>query len=1024
MQDSDNEFGDVDDEDLMLAASQAEKQLSQVDEGLQSRTAQNQDVQLAQRSDDTDGRPQGGSERLIVTSSQEHAVPQQSSRGPATAGSSLPSAGVQGTLRQTVLFGAQAGNSGSTQPSNPSRKHNWPLANKEEPPTHHRLEKEELQTWVYPTNLGSIRDYQYNIVARGLFHNLLVALPTGLGKTFIAAAIMLNWFRWTSSAQIVFVAPTKPLVKQQVDACFTIAGIPRSTTTMLTGNVAPGLRAEVWQTKRVFFMTPQTIVNDLKTGLCDPKRVVLLVVDEAHRATGSYAYVEVVKFLRRFNTSFRVIALTATPGSTVESVQEVIDGLGVSRVEIRTEQSLDIRQYVHPRKVETVLFENSEEMSMIMKLYSKGLQPLLDKVVGMNAHWGRDPLQLTPYGCTQSRQKWMAGPGRNAHFAVKGMVNSIFSLLASLAHATELLKFHGIVPFYHKLVDFRKETMDAGEKGSRHRRQVTESEHFKKLMWTVQAWVSDKAFVGHPKLEYLQSLILTHFLDASEGRGDDSEISTAHTRIMVFAHYRDSAEQIVRVLKRNEPMIRPHVFVGQANSKGSDGMGQKQQLSTIEDFKNGIFNTLVATSIGEEGLDIGEVDLIICYDASASPIRMLQRMGRTGRKRAGKIVITLMTGKEETNFTQAKDSYEKMQALIESGSRFNFHDNLSPRIVPRDIQPAVDKKVIDIPLENTQDVDSLEPRKRGRIPKRPPKKFHMPDNVHTGFRQASRLQDGNEDDSDGTTAHRSKRHRVLSPTPELTPPIESVFLTSEQQKYLEINYLRVGGDDPQTAEPPRLDAFPALQRKSRPVGKIQHGKFTKLFTGAMSAMYSTTKDTEERYEENLDFGDKKSIDAQIEGRTNFSKDSTRQHGYSNSSTCDLDMTTETLLTWQASPKSKERRGKVLRRKSRQQDQGGDDESLNDDDSEDDESMADFIDDSTDFETGSPKPSMIPTPAGTAAGKEFNINDSDTDEDFPNLDILVGKRMERVSMGTPSTLEDSAPSQRRAKRKLVQSDSDE
>ena len=44
------------------------------------------------------------------------------------------------------------------------------------------------------------------------------------------------------------------------------------------------------------------------------------------------------------------------------------------------------------------------------------------------------------------------------------------------------------------------------------------------------------------------------------------------------------------------------------------------------------YNVLVATSIGEEGLDIGDVDLIICYDSNSSPIRMLQCMGRTGRK--------------------------------------------------------------------------------------------------------------------------------------------------------------------------------------------------------------------------------------------------------------------------------------------------------------------------------------------------------------------------------------------------------
>lgn len=47
----------------------------------------------------------------------------------------------------------------------------------------------------------------------------------------------------------------------------------------------------------------------------------------------------------------------------------------------------------------------------------------------------------------------------------------------------------------------------------------------------------------------------------------------------------------------------------------------------------------MATSIGEEGLDIMEVDLVICFDANVSPLRMVQRMGRTGRKHDGRVDI-------------------------------------------------------------------------------------------------------------------------------------------------------------------------------------------------------------------------------------------------------------------------------------------------------------------------------------------------------------------------------------------------
>lgn len=745
--------------------------------------------------------------------------------------SALFGQGRRTNLRQTTLFSYAPQN-------NSTSSREWSPPPRDEPPTHHKLDPEAMKTWVYPMNLGAIRDYQFNIVQKGLFHNLLVALPTGLGKTFIAATIMLNWFRWTKTAQIVFVAPTKPLVSQQVEACFGVAGIPRSKTTLLTGNVPPGTRAQEWESKRVFFMTPQTLINDLRSGIADPKRIVLLVVDEAHRATGGYAYVEVVKFLRRFNNSFRILALTATPGSTVEAVQAVIDGLDIARVEIRTEQSLDIRQYVHARNIDIQTFIDSEEMTLCMDLLSKALQPSVDELRNLNAFWSRDPMALTPYGLTKARQQWMASPaGRNANFGLRGKVNALFNVLASLAHGIELLKYHGIIPFYRHVASFKSDS-EQGQKGGKTQRALVQNEHFKRLISHLEPWSKNPEFIGHPKLGYLRELILNHFLDAGE---------TSNTRVMIFAHFRDSAEEIVRVLKRHEPIVRPHVFVGQASAKGSEGMDQKKQLDVVEKFKKGTYNVIVATSIGEEGLDIGEVDLIVCYDSSSSPIRMLQRMGRTGRKRAGNIVLLLMQGKEEESYIKAKDNYEKMQQMIASGSRFTFHEDRSPRILPRDVKPDVDKRVIDIPPENSQG-DLPEPTKRsGKAPKRPPKKFHMPDGVETGFTKVSTLQFGKQ--------QAKPRPRTPTPPPEPVeiPSIDEVALTPRQEMELEERYCNViGGDSPQYIRAPRNDAFPDAQRTLRPTKLVGHGSVTRRFVRVLRKMHNMDVGCEDRYNKILD----------------------------------------------------------------------------------------------------------------------------------------------------------------------------
>lgn len=779
--------------------------------------------------------------------------------------------GPQTGLRQLDLHGMPATQDMSLSQA-AKKKHAWPLANKEEPPTHHKLDAKEMESWVYPTNLGTVRDYQYNIVSRSLFHNTLVALPTGLGKTFIAATVMLNYYRWTKDAQIVFMAPTKPLIAQQLDACYGIVGIPRRDTILMTGETTPAIRADEWLEKRVFFMTPQTVINDLKTGICDPKRIVLLVVDEAHKATGGYAYTEVISFMRRFNPSFRVLALTATPGSTVEAVQAVIDNLGIARVELRTEQSIDIRQYTHEKHTETEIFDYSEEQLRIMDLFSKALGPSVEKLNGQNAYWSRDPMALSAYGLTQSRQKWMQSEaGRKAPQPVKGMINAIFTVLSSLAHNIGLLKFHGIGPFYSGVLNFEKDVMSGQSKG-KTAAGIANSEHFTKMMSTIRTWTNNPEFIGHPKLEYLREVVLNHFLDAGEG-AQGSDVPPSATRVMVFASYRDSTEEICRVLKRNEPMIRPHVFVGQAASKGSEGMDQKRQNAVIQDFKSGKYNCLVATSIGEEGLDIGTVDLIVCYDASSSPIRMLQRIGRTGRKRVGQVRLLLMKDKEEKDYAKAQDNYAYIQKTIADEDKYAYRDDQSPRILPREVRPIPDKRPVEIPVENSQPVDLNERARKGKgkgKTKRPPKKFHMPDSVRTGFVKASKL--GSDDDGEAQEVVPKKaaakkkqtplkafvkaRVSIPSPEPEAAslPYITDVVLNDAQQHELEDSYARAADGGVLHA----IDAsmFPASKfmnlGRTRYVG---HGRMAQLVERTMRAVHDVDGDKLQRYEDILNHND-------------------------------------------------------------------------------------------------------------------------------------------------------------------------
>jgi ATP-dependent DNA helicase MPH1 len=135
-------------------------------------------------------------------------------------------------------------------------------------------------------------------------------------------------------------------------------------------------------------------------------------------------------------------------------------------------------------------------------------------------------------------------------------------------------------------------------------------------------------FQPHPKIEKLKALVLQHFANAQNE--EPEEDGSTETRAMVFAQYRDAVDEIVEELNKEQPMIRAERFVGQGLDKaGKKGITQKDQIELLSRFKAGVFNVLVSTSIGEEGLDIGDVDLIVCFDAQKTPGRMVNHTSRS-----------------------------------------------------------------------------------------------------------------------------------------------------------------------------------------------------------------------------------------------------------------------------------------------------------------------------------------------------------------------------------------------------------
>lgn len=223
------------------------------------------------------------------------------------------------------------------------------------------------------------RVYQEVIYARCKEANCLVVLPTGLGKTLIAMLIA-DYRLSKYGGKVLMLAPTKPLAVQHAESFKKLFNIPPEKINVLTGELSPKQRAEVWKNSVVITATPQTVENDILTGRISLEDVVLLVFDEAHRAVGNYSYVFIAKEYLKTAKHPLVLGLTASPGSDEEKIREIVRNLGIERIEIRTESSPDVKPYVQKIAFEWVKVDlpgiYKEVRSILREMLKESLKPL------------------------------------------------------------------------------------------------------------------------------------------------------------------------------------------------------------------------------------------------------------------------------------------------------------------------------------------------------------------------------------------------------------------------------------------------------------------------------------------------------------------------------------------------------------------------------------------------------------------------------------------------------------------------
>jgi Fanconi anemia group M protein len=469
------------------------------------------------------------------------------------------------------------------------------------------------------------RDYQVNLADQAIRENCIVVLPTGLGKTAIALHVIAEYLS-KGTGGVLFVAPTRVLVNQHYE--FLKNNLTLDDVSLITGEDTIQKRTKLWNNS-VICATPEITKNDFDRGIVSPDQFNLVIFDEVHRTVGDYAYSGIAQ---RFEDSdARIVGMTATLPSEKQKATEILTRLKIASVAERTEDSPDVKPYTQETNTQWINVELPDELKEIQKLIKTALDQRYET--------------LRNNGIKLASQQSLSALLRIRQFVLNQNRRSAKPLFTAIRihYALNMLEVHGITPF----LKFCERAQ--AKKGMGVKDLFEMDPNFTQAV--ILAKQAQSKGIEHSKIPKLKEI-----LESVPGKA------------LIFTSYRDSVDLIFN--KLNEMGISAGILIGKA---GETGLKQKKQIETVQKFRDGIFQVLVATRVGEEGLDIAEVNQVIFYDNVPSSIRFIQRRGRTGRKDTGKLVVLIAKNTiDETYYwigkrkiTASKGMGQKMTKILE-----------------------------------------------------------------------------------------------------------------------------------------------------------------------------------------------------------------------------------------------------------------------------------------------------------------------------------------------------------------------
>ncbi|KAL4130025.1 hypothetical protein PRIC2_006031 [Phytophthora ramorum] len=513
--------------------------------------------------------------------------------------------------------------------------------------------------------MSQLRRYQVELTLSALLENTIVYLPTGCGKTLVAIKVMEEMRHLNPDKLVVFIVPTGPLVSQQAgyirrESNFEVSGLSGQHSRTAAATSDP---IEIGGETDAIVVTPQYFLNLMFNGRTKITDYSTVVFDEAHHATGSHPYCELLKNIATVDLQARphILALTASPFG--ESVRETSGQIALNKLAKAFNASVnsptiaadDLESSFIPKEAEWVTVEESEPEQKLregIKRYIESFYAKMSRLMGgqvmpFEENYDTNDMELSQFLAklrllrVEAEKKAMGNSNGVEMTGIEKSKRPLSDLELILEHLQKVassfysLSIHGAGAVAESLRRIFGDLEAASSKKGKRTFALIRSAY---------CYTMSPALINFP-LETFSGADISNRVRLVAECIQDTNFDH-DSRAIVFVRRRKTAILLAKAMEALDVLreLNPTRFVGHNSYEGMSW--EEEQRPTLDRFRQGRIRLLVATNVLEEGLDVPECSLVIQFDGVVGVTSLIQSRGRARHRDSRFIIFCSAVGME------------------------------------------------------------------------------------------------------------------------------------------------------------------------------------------------------------------------------------------------------------------------------------------------------------------------------------------------------------------------------------------